>query len=237
MYNSDYWLNIRGVWTNWPNREIGGLLKWYILVQYAFWLQQIMVIQIEERRKDHWQMFAHHIITSTLLFTSYGYHQTKVGNVILCLMDVVDLFLPVSFTYNHNGFVYTNLFFQVGQVSKVHEHKTLAGYSLWLIYGHLVLCKTCSIFDGLLLCVGSYSRGDIIRLLSRKRGKLDRPIPTDRQFQASHCTFPQSRGYYMLEQQDQVGIPYCATISTVHNHLMVLDDPECGCESIAGRRS
>ena len=97
MYNSDYWLNMKLMWRNWPNREIGGALKWYILVQFAFWLQQIVVVHIEERRKDYAQMFTHHIITCLLLFCSYGYHQTKVGNVILVLMDVVDLFLPVSF--------------------------------------------------------------------------------------------------------------------------------------------
>lgn len=75
---------------------MGGLEKWYILVQYAFWLQQIMVINIEDRRKDHWQMFAHHIVTTALIFTSYGYHQTKVANLILCLMDGVDILLSVS---------------------------------------------------------------------------------------------------------------------------------------------
>src|SRR5690554_6901044 len=97
MYNSDYWLDMKMLWRDWPNREISGLSKWYILVQFAFWLQQIMVVHIEERRKDYVQMFTHHIITCTLIFASYGYHQTKVANVILCLMDVVDLFLPVSF--------------------------------------------------------------------------------------------------------------------------------------------
>ena len=55
-----------------------------------------MVINIEKRRTDHWQMFTHHIVTTMLIFTSYGYHQTKVANLILCIMDVVDLFLPVS---------------------------------------------------------------------------------------------------------------------------------------------
>ena len=70
--------------------------KFYILVQFAFWLQQMMVINMEKRRKDHWQMFTHHIVTSALIFASYGYHQTKVANLILCTMDVVDLFLPVS---------------------------------------------------------------------------------------------------------------------------------------------
>jgi hypothetical protein len=37
---------MKELWTNWPNREIGGLQKWYTLVQYAFWLQQMMVINI-----------------------------------------------------------------------------------------------------------------------------------------------------------------------------------------------
>lgn len=89
-------MNFSNLWTNWPNRELGFAQKWYILAQYAFWLQQIMVINIEQRRKDHWQMFCHHIITCTLIFNAYAYHQTKVANFILCIMDVVDLFLPVS---------------------------------------------------------------------------------------------------------------------------------------------
>ncbi|KAL8699276.1 MAG: hypothetical protein Q9201_006101 [Fulgogasparrea decipioides] len=95
MWKSDYWLDTRHLWTNWPNREMTGLFKWYYLAQFAFWLQQIVVVNIEERRKDHWQMMTHHIITSALMFTSYGYHQSKVGNTILCLMDVVDLLLPM----------------------------------------------------------------------------------------------------------------------------------------------
>ena len=95
MYHSPYWLNLRQLWIGWPDREIDGLFKWYYLVQFAFWLQQILVVNIEERRKDHWQMFAHHIITCTLIFTSYGYHFTRVGNTILCLMDVVDIIFPV----------------------------------------------------------------------------------------------------------------------------------------------
>jgi acyl-CoA-dependent ceramide synthase len=74
---------------------MGGLLKWYYLVQYAFWLQQILVVNIEERRKDYHQMLTHHIITCGLMFLSYGYHLTKVGNLILCIMDVGDLILPV----------------------------------------------------------------------------------------------------------------------------------------------
>jgi very-long-chain ceramide synthase len=87
---------LRVLWSNYPTREIDGLVKYYYLVAFAFWLQQLVVVNIEERRKDHLQMFTHHMITCALMFGSYCYHQTKVGNVFLCLMDVVDLFLPLA---------------------------------------------------------------------------------------------------------------------------------------------
>src|SRR6184192_3960314 len=96
LYNSEYWFNLNGMWTGWPFWEISGLHKWYYLVQFAFSLQQILVVNIEEKRKDYAQMFTHHIFTSTLLFTSYGYYHTRVGTVILCVMDIVDIILPVS---------------------------------------------------------------------------------------------------------------------------------------------
>lgn len=95
-YHSDYWLSLRAMWRDWPVREMNGLTKWYYLVQFAFWLQQIVVVNIEERRKDHWQMFSHHIVTCALIFCSYGYHMSKVGNLILCLMDLVDIILPAA---------------------------------------------------------------------------------------------------------------------------------------------
>jgi acyl-CoA-dependent ceramide synthase len=84
------------LWADWPLRETTGLLKWYYLAQFAFWLQQIFVLNIEERRKDHYQMFAHHIITCALIAASYCYHMTRVGHVILCIMDVIDILLSVN---------------------------------------------------------------------------------------------------------------------------------------------
>jgi acyl-CoA-dependent ceramide synthase len=100
MYNSKYWLNLKELWTDFPTTKIGGLTKWYYLVQFAFWLQQIFVIHIEDRRSDHWQMFIHHLFTSSLLIASYGIYQTRVGNAILCVMDIIEILFPVSFRYN-----------------------------------------------------------------------------------------------------------------------------------------
>ena len=81
--------------------ELDGLMKGYILGQWSFWLQQILIINIEDRRTDHWQMLTHHFVTIALIFASYAYHQTRVGNLILVLMDVIDLFLPVSHAKSH----------------------------------------------------------------------------------------------------------------------------------------
>jgi hypothetical protein len=84
------------MFTDWPTRELPGLIKFYILGQWAFWLQQLIIVNIEERRKDHLQMVAHHLVTILLIYTSYTLHLTRVANVILVLMDVVDIFFPVS---------------------------------------------------------------------------------------------------------------------------------------------
>ena len=41
-------------------------------------------------------MFTHHIFTCALLLTSYGIYEERVGNVILCIMDLGDILLAVS---------------------------------------------------------------------------------------------------------------------------------------------
>ena len=97
-YQSPAYLNLRELWTAWPDREITGIMKGYMIAQLGFWLQQLIVINIEEKRKDHWQMFTHHIVTSVLIYASYRYGHTRVGNLILVLMDVSDLVLGVRET-------------------------------------------------------------------------------------------------------------------------------------------
>lgn len=60
-------------------------------------MHQVLILNAEERRKDHWQMMAHHVITIVLMFLSYFYNFTRVGSLIMVLMDYCDIFLPVSF--------------------------------------------------------------------------------------------------------------------------------------------
>ena len=149
IYNSEYWLNLRAMWRNWPIREMDGLSKWYYLVQFAFWLQQIVVVNIEERRNDHWQMFSHHIITCTLIFCSYGYHQSRVGIVILCLMDIVDILLPAAKLLKYLKFqIVCDVMFGVFMVTWAVTRHVLLPLVLWSIYSHLPQETTYGCYSG-----------------------------------------------------------------------------------------
>ncbi|KAA8892987.1 TLC domain-containing protein [Sphaerosporella brunnea] len=135
LWNSPYWFNMQQLWTDWPLRETTGLFKWYYLAQFAFWLQQIFVLNIEERRKDHYQMFAHHIITYTLIASSYCYHMTRVGHVILCIMDVIDILLSVAKLLKYLGYSTSCDFafgiFLVGWIIGRHGMYNWIVYSVW----------------------------------------------------------------------------------------------------------
>ncbi|KAM0454433.1 hypothetical protein ACHAPV_008303 [Trichoderma viride] len=103
-YSSPYFLNMAELWTDWPSREITGTMKFYFLAQLAFWIQQVYVINIEKQRKDYWQMLSHHIVTIGLVVASYAYHFTRVGNLILIIMDIVDIVFPLAKCAKYLGF-------------------------------------------------------------------------------------------------------------------------------------
>lgn len=95
MYLNPHWLNSRQFWANYPegHREMSFLMKSYYLIQMGFWLQQIFVLLIEEKRKDFLVMGTHHLVTCNLLGFSLYMNYVRVGNAILCCMDSSDIFL------------------------------------------------------------------------------------------------------------------------------------------------
>ncbi|KAK2594729.1 Sphingosine N-acyltransferase lag1 [Conoideocrella luteorostrata] len=146
---SPYFFNMRELWTDWPNREMDGLMKGYILAQWAFWLQQIIVINIEERRKDHWQMFSHHIITISLISSCYYYHHTRVGNLILIVMDVVDLFLPMAKCLKYAGYnTICDIMFGVFMTSWLLARHVLYLAVCWSVYSHTPEIMPAGCFRG-----------------------------------------------------------------------------------------
>lgn len=104
-YHSPYWNNLDNIYAGWPHYRMSLLFKKYYLVSIAFWLQQVVVLNIEAQRKDHLQMFSHHIITIALVIGLYYYYYNRVGNLILMIMDSVDIFLSTAKILKYSGFL------------------------------------------------------------------------------------------------------------------------------------
>ncbi|TQV91756.1 TRAM1-like protein & fumonisin [Cordyceps javanica] len=137
-YTSSYFLDMEALWTDWPQREVGGLMKFYTLAQLAFWMQQVLVIHLEQRRKDHWQMLGHHVVTIALIVAEYAYHQTRVGNLIMVLMDVIDLFLPLAKCLKYLGFTWIcDVLFGFFVLSWVLARHVLFVITCWSVYSDL----------------------------------------------------------------------------------------------------
>ncbi|KAL5507988.1 LAG1 [Sanghuangporus vaninii] len=84
------------VWLGYPHIPLAAPLKLYYLTQTAFYMHQVLILNAEARRKDHWQMMTHHVITIILMVLSYFYNFTRVGSLIMVLMDYCDIFLPLA---------------------------------------------------------------------------------------------------------------------------------------------
>ncbi|KAJ3506046.1 hypothetical protein NLJ89_g7092 [Agrocybe chaxingu] len=84
------------LWLDYPHLPLAAPVKFYYLTQTAFYLHQILILNAEARRKDHVQMMTHHIITVVLMLASYFTNFTRVGCIIMVLMDWCDIFLPLA---------------------------------------------------------------------------------------------------------------------------------------------
>ncbi|KAI5952686.1 lag1 [Candida jiufengensis] len=102
--DAPYFNNLDQIYINWPNYLMDNKFKKYYLVSMAFWLQQIFVLNVEKPRKDHYQMFSHHIITCLLIIGSYYYYYFRIGHLILMIMDSVDIFLAAAKMLKYAGF-------------------------------------------------------------------------------------------------------------------------------------
>ncbi|KAJ7937102.1 TLC domain-containing protein [Mycena leptocephala] len=84
------------LWRNYPHIPLAAPVKFYYLTQSAFYTHQILILNAEARRKDHYQMLAHHFISVFLMGASYYFNFTRVGCLIMVLMDFCDIFLPIA---------------------------------------------------------------------------------------------------------------------------------------------
>ncbi|KAJ1665053.1 Sphingosine N-acyltransferase lag1 [Coemansia sp. RSA 1813] len=118
--SSPYYMNTANLYTNYPDDHMlmpyG--LKWYYLVQSAFWLSNVYTIHVEERRKDHFEMMTHHVVTIFLVLSSYQFHFTRFGHAFMLVMDFPDIFLTSAKMFRYIGSeIMPNILFGIFTVS------------------------------------------------------------------------------------------------------------------------
>ena len=101
-------------------------------------MHQILILNAEARRKDHIQMMAHHIITVFLMVTSYFTNFTRVGCVIMVLMDCCDIFLPVS-SSSFPIHVFNLIKFLSLQLAKMIRYLNISQFACDLMFGCFML--------------------------------------------------------------------------------------------------
>jgi acyl-CoA-dependent ceramide synthase len=88
-------LSPEALWAGYPHSLLPAMTKFYYLAQLGWWFHQLYVIHSEKPRKDHWQMFSHHILSIILIVSSYYMNYTRIGTVVHVFMDFCDILLPV----------------------------------------------------------------------------------------------------------------------------------------------
>ncbi|KAJ1939005.1 Sphingosine N-acyltransferase lag1, partial [Kickxella alabastrina] len=137
MAQGPHWMNTMQYWTDYPegHKQMTPLMKSYYLIQMGFWFQQIFVILIEERRKDFFVMFMHHIVTCNLMGWSLFTNYVRVGNAVLCCMDFSDIFLSGTKCIRYMGFKkLTNVSFVVFILSWVYTRHYLYMKIMYSVY-------------------------------------------------------------------------------------------------------
>ncbi|KAF8529203.1 longevity assurance proteins LAG1/LAC1 [Hysterangium stoloniferum] len=124
------------LWINYPHIPLPGAVKFYYLTQLAFWCHQVLLLNAEAWRKDHFQMMSHHVITICLVTASYWYNFTRVGVLIMVLMDWCDIFLAVVkiCRYLEAPELVLNTFFSIFAISWIITRHILFGIVIYSCY-------------------------------------------------------------------------------------------------------
>lgn len=135
LHNSGYGYDLRKMWQDYPHIELDVRIKQFYLVVLAYWITQLYVLHVEARRKDHYQMFTHHIITCALVIGSYTSYYTRIGHVVMIIMDFVDFTLSLAKVFKYLGFeTLCNLTFITFLLSWIVCRHGIFMYQLWYAY-------------------------------------------------------------------------------------------------------
>ncbi|GAA5891272.1 hypothetical protein JCM6882_004640 [Rhodosporidiobolus microsporus] len=101
-----WWYRTEYFWLEYPHWRMDGPLKAYYLLQFAYWLQQmiVLVLGLEKPRSDFKELVVHHLVTMWLVGWSYMLNFTLIGTAVFVSMDLPDVCLAFSKCLNYLNF-------------------------------------------------------------------------------------------------------------------------------------
>jgi len=93
-----WYFDVAGMYEGFPHKTHEAVVKFYYLFEAAYWSQQaiVMLLGMEEPRKDFKELIGHHIVSLALIALSYRFHFTYMGLAVYLTHDISDFFLAVS---------------------------------------------------------------------------------------------------------------------------------------------
>ncbi|KAF2360306.1 TRAM/LAG1/CLN8 domain [Trinorchestia longiramus] len=91
------WLyDIMECWKGYPHYKLDNDVWGYYMISLGFYWSMTATHFLETRRKDFYQMFAHHMITIALMVFSFTCNFSRVGSLTLVVHDIADIPLQLS---------------------------------------------------------------------------------------------------------------------------------------------
>lgn len=93
MWDKPWLWDIKACWYGYPHQSVTNDIWWYYMISMAFYWSLTASQFYDVKRKDFWQMFAHHMITILLMALSWVCNLHRVGSLVLLVHDCADIFL------------------------------------------------------------------------------------------------------------------------------------------------
>nr|AEZ67822.1 AGAP001761-PA [Anopheles merus] len=93
MWDKPWLWDIKQCWYGYPHQSVTNDIWWYYMISMAFYWSLTASQFYDVKRKDFWQMFAHHMITILLMALSWVCNLHRVGSLVLLVHDCADIFL------------------------------------------------------------------------------------------------------------------------------------------------
>lgn len=93
LWTKPWFWDIKHCWYGYPHQSIDTPIWSYYMLSMSYYWSLLVSQFFDIKRKDFWQMFAHHIITLLLLLLSWVCNFHRVGSLVLVIHDCSDIFL------------------------------------------------------------------------------------------------------------------------------------------------